>query len=52
MRVILLLLAALSLSGCAVAALPCRVTSDVVGVVPVAGGVAAAPFGACADAID
>jgi hypothetical protein len=54
MRVILLLLllAAVPLSGCAVAALPCRLTSDVVDVVPVAGGAASAPFSACASAID
>lgn len=52
MRVILLLLAALSLSGCAVAALPCRLTADVVEVVPVAGGAASTPFSACASAID
>ena len=51
-RLALLLLAILALSGCAVAALPCRVTADVVGVIPVAGSVASAPFDACAGIID
>ena len=52
MRLTVLLIACLALSGCAVAALPCRLTGDVVDAVPVAGGVAAAPFKACADVID
>ena len=51
-RLALLLCGILTLGGCAVAALPCRVTADVAGVVPVAGGVAAAPFDACAGLID
>jgi len=48
----LLLCSILALCGCSVAALPCRVTADVVSVVPVAGAVAAAPFDACAGVID
>ena len=51
-RLALLLCGILALCGCAVAALPCRVTADVAGVVPVAGAVAAAPFDACAGIID
>jgi hypothetical protein len=51
-RLALLLVTALALSGCAVAALPCRVTADVVDVIPVAGSVVAAPFDACAGLID
>ena len=51
-RLTVLLLASLILAGCAVAALPCRVTADVVNVIPVAGAVAAAPFDACAGVID
>jgi uncharacterized protein DUF6726 len=51
-RAALLLCTLLGLSGCSVAALPCRVTADVVGVVPVAGSVVAAPFDACAGLID
>jgi hypothetical protein len=42
----------LSLDGCGVAALPCRVTSAVLDVVPVVGHAAATPFDACASAID
>ena len=51
-RLALLLFASLALAGCAVAALPCRVTADVVNVIPVAGSVVAAPFDACAGVID
>ena len=52
MRLALLGFASLALAGCAVAALPCRVTADVVNVIPVAGSAAAAPFDACAGLID
>jgi hypothetical protein len=52
MRLAVLLYTSLILAGCAVAALPCRVTADVVDVIPVAGSVAAAPFDACAGIID
>lgn len=48
----LLLLPLLILSGCGLAAAPCRVTSAVLKVVPVVGHVAAAPTDACADIID
>ena len=51
-RLAFLIVTALALSGCAVAALPCRVTADVVDVIPYAGAVAAAPFDACAGVID
>jgi hypothetical protein len=51
-RVLALGIAALALSGCAVAALPCRVSGDIVGAVPLVGGVASAPLTACADIID
>ena len=51
-RLALLLCSILTLCGCSVATLPCRVTADVAGVVPVAGGVAAVPFDACAGIID
>ena len=41
----------LSLAGCAVAALPCRVSGDIVGAAPVVGGVASAPLTGFADVI-
>jgi hypothetical protein len=40
------------LSGCGVAAAPCRVGSAVLDMVPLVGHVAAAPTDACAGAID
>jgi hypothetical protein len=40
------------LSGCGLAAAPCRVASAGLKVVPVVGHVAAAPTDACADVID
>jgi len=42
----------LPLNGCAVAALPCRVTSATLKILPVVGHAAATPFDACAAAID
>ncbi|CAG9207018.1 conserved hypothetical protein [Paraburkholderia tropica] len=42
----------LPLEGCAVAALPCRLVSATVKIVPVVGHPAAVPFDACAAAID
>jgi hypothetical protein len=48
----ILLLVVLALSGCGVAAAPCRVSSGVIKMVPLAGHVAAAPTDACADVID
>lgn len=52
MRWIATLFLLLLLSGCAVVALPFRVTGDVLDVVPVVGPIAAAPFKATADVID
>ncbi|MEM6678427.1 MAG: DUF6726 family protein [Pseudomonadota bacterium] len=52
MRVIALLTLVATLSGCAVAALPFRVTADVVRVVPVAGDIVAAPLDGAGDVID
>jgi hypothetical protein len=40
------------LDGCAVAALPCRLVSATVKIVPGVGHAAATPFDACASAID
>ncbi|MDR5836462.1 MULTISPECIES: DUF6726 family protein [unclassified Caballeronia] len=42
----------LTLEGCALAALPCRVTAATLKVVPVVGHAAATPFDVCASAID
>jgi hypothetical protein len=52
LRGALLLAVATGLSGCGVVALPFRATSAVVQVVPVAGGIVAAPLDATADVID
>jgi hypothetical protein len=52
MRFALLLLAALTLSGCGLVALPFRVTGDVISVVPVIGKPIGAPIHAVGDAID
>ena len=46
------LLSLLILSGCGLAAAPCRVASAALKIVPVVGHVAAAPTDACADIID
>ncbi|WP_321935560.1 DUF6726 family protein [Paraburkholderia sp. J8-2] len=51
-RLLVTFLLAVSLSGCGAAALPCRVVSAGLKVVPVVGSVAAAPADACAAAID
>ena len=40
------------LDGCALAALPCRLTSATLKVIPVVGHAASTPFDACATAID
>lgn len=48
MRTGLLLALCLGLAACSVAALPFKVVGDVVEVVPLVGGVAAAPFNATA----
>ncbi|KFX64876.1 DUF6726 family protein [Paraburkholderia fungorum] len=44
--------ALLPLGGCAVAALPCRLTSATLKIIPVVGHAAATPFDMCASAID
>ena len=49
---ITLLLSLLILSGCGLVALPCRVGSAALRIVPVVGDVAAAPTDACAAVID
>ncbi|WP_322042977.1 DUF6726 family protein [Paraburkholderia sp. J67] len=41
-----------ALSGCGLAAAPCRIVSAGLKIVPVVGHVAAAPTDACADVID
>ncbi|WP_332309103.1 DUF6726 family protein [Candidatus Burkholderia verschuerenii] len=41
-----------ALDGCALAALPCRLTSATLKVIPVVGHAASTPFDACATAID
>lgn len=52
MRFVIVVLAGLALSGCGVAAAPCRVSSGVLKAVPLVGHAAAAPTDACADTID
>jgi hypothetical protein len=52
MRVMLILCAALGLTGCGVAAFPVRTTSAAVKIVPVAGDVVAYPLDKTADVID
>ncbi|WP_408442058.1 DUF6726 family protein [Paraburkholderia caffeinilytica] len=44
--------ALLPLGGCAVAALPCRLTAATLKIVPVVGHAAATPFDMCSSAID
>ncbi len=48
----IMLLSLLILSGCGLAAAPCRMASAALKIVPVVGHVAAAPTDACADIID
>jgi hypothetical protein len=47
-----LVVATVGLSGCGLAAAPCRVASAGLKIVPVVGHVAAAPTDACAEVID
>ncbi|WP_250450918.1 DUF6726 family protein [Caballeronia sp. ATUFL_M2_KS44] len=47
-----LVAACVGLSGCGLAAAPCRIVSAGLKIVPVVGHVAAAPTDACADVID
>ncbi|MCX4165770.1 hypothetical protein NID80_30145 [Paraburkholderia megapolitana] len=44
--------ALLPLSGCGLAALPCRAASATLKIIPVVGHAAATPFDACSSAID
>jgi hypothetical protein len=46
------IVALLALSGCGVAAFPCRASSSIVKIVPLVGHPVAAPLDACATAID
>ncbi|MGE0260935.1 MAG: DUF6726 family protein [Alphaproteobacteria bacterium] len=52
MRICLILMACLMLSGCGLVAAPCRIASAGLKIVPVVGHVAAAPTDACAEVID
>jgi hypothetical protein len=47
-----LVIGTFALDGCALAALPCRLTSATMKVIPVVGHAASTPFDACATAID
>jgi hypothetical protein len=47
-----LVVSTFALDGCALAALPCRLTSATLKVIPVVGHAASTPFDACATAID
>ncbi|CAB3781446.1 hypothetical protein LMG28688_01206 [Paraburkholderia caffeinitolerans] len=51
-RGLLMMMCAFALSGCGLAAAPCRVVSAGLKIVPLVGHVAAAPTDACADVID
>lgn len=52
MRPLILLALVLILSGCGVAAAPCRVASAVIDMVPVVGHTVATPTDACASTLD
>jgi hypothetical protein len=52
MRIVAVLLLCLVVSGCGAVALPCRVSSAALKVVPLVGHPVATPFDACASAID
>lgn len=52
LRAAMVSLGCMSLVGCGLAAAPCRVGAAVIKIVPVVGGVAAAPADACANVID
>jgi hypothetical protein len=52
MRWLAVLACALVLSGCGLAAAPCRVASAGLKIIPVIGHAAATPTDACADVID
>jgi hypothetical protein len=52
MRICVILLACLVLSGCGLVAAPCRVASAGLKIVPLVGHAAATPTDACAEVID
>ncbi len=52
MRFVTVFVMVLALGGCGLVALPCKLTRDLAEVIPGVGGVIAAPFDACAKAID
>jgi hypothetical protein len=52
LRIAVVLLAGAMLSGCGLAAAPCRIASAGWKIVPLVGHVAATPTDACAEAID
>lgn len=52
MRFVMAFAMVLALGGCGLVALPCKLTRDLAEVIPGVGGVVAAPFDACAKAID
>jgi hypothetical protein len=51
-KLLSLMVISVFLSGCAVAAAPCRVTGAVVKVIPIIGDAAGAALDACGDIID
>jgi hypothetical protein len=51
-RLIIAVMVPVMLSGCAVAAAPCRISAAVIKTVPVVGKVVALPLDACAEIID
>lgn len=48
----IVLLSILALGGCGAAAAPCRVGSALLRIIPIVGGIAAAPTDGCAKVID
>jgi hypothetical protein len=52
LRTLAVVLCAFALSGCGLAAAPCRIASAGLKIVPLVGHAAAAPTDACADVID
>jgi hypothetical protein len=52
MKLLIVLVACLAMSGCGLVAAPCRIASAGLKIVPVVGHAAATPTDACADVID
>ena len=52
MRITVIVIACVALTGCGLVAAPCRVASAGLDIVPVVGHAAATPTDACASAID